>query len=68
MNTEEVALKLVALCREQKWLEAINSLIQSAKAKARGFRNSSYLITMVYLIARKLDFKLPTFAQTTHTK
>ena len=26
MNTEEVASKLVALCREQKWLEAINSL------------------------------------------
>jgi hypothetical protein len=26
MNTQEVASKLVALCREQKWLEAINSL------------------------------------------
>jgi hypothetical protein len=26
MNTEEAASKLVALCREQKWLEAINSL------------------------------------------
>jgi transposase len=49
-------------------LEAINSLIQSAKAKARGFRNRRSLITMVYLIAGKLDFKLPTFAQTTHTK
>jgi transposase len=49
-------------------LEAINSLIQSAKAKARGFRNSRYLITMVYLIAAKLDFKLPAFAQPTHTK
>ena len=49
-------------------LEAINSLIQSAKAKARGFRNSRYLITMIYLIAGKLDFRLPAFAQTTHTK
>jgi transposase len=49
-------------------LEAINSLIQSAKAKARGFRNSRYLITMIYLIAGKLDFKLPAIAQTTHTK
>ena len=49
-------------------LEAINSLIQSAKAKARGFRNSRYLITMVYLIAGKLDFKLPIFAQAIHTK
>jgi transposase len=49
-------------------LEAINSLIQSAKAKARGFRSTRYLITMVYLIAGKLDFKLPAFVQATHTK
>ena len=49
-------------------LEAINSLIQSAKAKARGFRSTRYLITMVYLIAEKLDFKLPDTAQVTHTK
>lgn len=49
-------------------LEAINSLIQSAKAKARGFRNSRYLITMVYLIAAKLDFKLPNVGYATHTK
>ncbi|MFP4433186.1 MAG: transposase, partial [Phycisphaerae bacterium] len=49
-------------------LEAINSLIQSAKAKARGFRNTRYLITMVYLIAGKLDFKLPNLGYATHTK
>jgi transposase len=49
-------------------LEAINSLIQSAKAKARGFRNSGYLITIVYLIAGKLDFKLPPLGYATHTK
>lgn len=49
-------------------LEAINSLIQSAKRKARGFRSTRYLITMVYLIAAKLDFKLPTLTQPTHTK
>jgi transposase len=49
-------------------LEAINSLIQSAKAKARGFRNSRYLITMVYLIAGKLDFKLPDLGYATHTE
>ena len=45
-------------------LEAINSLIQSAKAKARGFRSTRYPITMVYLIAGKLVFKLPAIAQT----
>jgi len=49
-------------------LEAINSLIQSAKRKARGFRSTRYLIIMVYLIAAKLDFKLPTLTQPTHTK
>lgn len=49
-------------------LEGINSLIQSAKAKARGFRNSRYLITMVYLIAGKLDFRLPSLGYPTHTK
>lgn len=41
-------------------LEGINSLIQAAKAKARGFRSTRNLITVVYLIAGKLDLKLPT--------
>jgi len=49
-------------------LEAINGLIQSAKRKSRGFRSSGYLVIMVYLIAGKLDFKLPAIAQVTHTK
>jgi len=33
-----------------------------------GFHSTRYLITMVYLIAGKLDFKLPAIAQVTHTK
>ena len=37
-------------------LEGINSLIQAAKAKARGYRNPGNLITMCYIIAGKLDF------------
>ena len=41
-------------------LEGINSLIQAAKAKARGYRSTRNLITIVYLIAGKLDFRLPT--------
>ena len=49
-------------------LEGINSLIQAAKAKARGFRTTRYLITMVYLIAGKLDFDLPPLGYATHTK
>ncbi|MGH2703689.1 MAG: transposase [Actinomycetota bacterium] len=38
-------------------LEAINSLIQAAKRRARGYRTKKNLITMAYLIAGKLDFQ-----------
>jgi transposase len=41
-------------------MEGINSLLQAAKAKARGYRTSHNLITMAYLIAAKLKFDLPT--------
>jgi transposase len=39
-------------------LEGINSLVQAAKARARGYRNKNKMITIVYLIAAKLQ--LPT--------
>ena len=35
-------------------LEGTNSLIQAAKARARGYRNKKYMITIIYLIAAKL--------------
>lgn len=38
-------------------LEAINSLIQSAKARARGFRTTANLKAIIYLIAGKLDLQ-----------
>jgi len=41
-------------------LEGINSLIQAAKARARGYRTTRNLITMIYLIGGKLNFNLPT--------
>jgi transposase len=41
-------------------LEATNSLLQAAKAKARGYRNDRTFITMAYLIAGRLTFALPT--------
>lgn len=41
-------------------LEGINSLIQLARARARGFRSTENFITMIFLIAGKLNFKLPT--------
>jgi transposase len=40
-------------------LEGINSLIQAAKAKARGYRTVENLITIAYLISGKLEFNLP---------
>jgi transposase len=36
-------------------LEGINSFVQAAKAKARGYRSSHNLKAMIYLIAGKLD-------------
>lgn len=39
------------------FLEGINSLIQSAKTRARGYRNPDNLIAIAYVIAGKLNFK-----------
>ena len=41
-------------------LEAINSLVQAAKRRARGYRTKENLIAMTYLIAGKLEMGLPT--------
>ena len=40
--------------------EDLNSLVQAAKAKARGYRSARNLKAIVYLIAGKLDLALPT--------
>ena len=40
-------------------MEGINSLIQAAKAKARGYRNTRYFKTVIYLTAGKLNFEMP---------
>jgi transposase len=40
-------------------IEGINSLVQAAKAKARGYRSTRNLKAMIYLIAGKLDMQLP---------
>ncbi len=44
-------------------LEGINSLIQAAKARARGYRSKTKMITIVYLVAAKLQ--LPTLTNPT---
>jgi transposase len=41
-------------------LEGINSMIQAAKARARGYRNTKYLKAMIYLLNGKLEFRFPT--------
>ena len=41
-------------------IEGINSLVQAAKARARGYRTTENFITIAYLVCGRLDFKLPT--------
>lgn len=41
-------------------LEAINSLVQAAKRRARGYRSTRNYIAMIYMTAGKLNFELPT--------
>ena len=40
-------------------LEGINSKIQLAKRRARGYANKKNFINMIYLIAGKLKFRFP---------
>ncbi|MBC8204816.1 transposase [bacterium] len=42
------------------FLEGINSLIQATRNRARGFSSLKYFIAMIYMIAGKLNFNLPT--------
>jgi transposase len=41
-------------------MEAINSLVRAAKRRARGYRTDRNYIAMIYIIAGKLSFNLPT--------
>ena len=40
-------------------IESINSLVQAARARARGYRNVDTFKTMIYLLAGRLRFDLP---------
>jgi transposase len=40
-------------------LEGLNSLLQAAKARARGYRTTKNFIAIAYLIGGKFDFGLP---------
>lgn len=39
--------------------EGINSIIQTIKRRARGYKNTKNFIIMIYLVLGKLDFNLP---------
>jgi transposase len=41
-------------------LEGLNSLLQAAKSRARGYRTTKNFIAIAYLIGGKFDFGLPT--------
>ncbi len=43
-------------------LESINSKIQLAKRRARGYRNKQNFINMIYFIAGKLEFDYPHYS------
>ena len=40
-------------------IEGLSSLVQAAKAKARGYRSTRNLKAIIYLLAGKLDMQLP---------
>jgi len=60
-----VETNLKGILAHWKWrltnafMEGLNSVFQATKRKARGYRSSEYLITMLYFIAGKL--RLPHF-------
>ena len=41
-------------------LEGINSVIQAVRNRARRFSSVKYFVAMIYMIAGKLNFRLPT--------
>ena len=44
-------------------IEGINSMAQAARARARGYRSAETFKAMIYLIAGRLQFNLPSIAQ-----
>jgi hypothetical protein len=58
-NAAETAQRLLRGFAHEapRWLESINSLVQAAKAKARGYRSLRNLVPITYLIAGKIDIR-----------
>jgi transposase len=47
--------------------EALNGIVQTVKRKSRGFRTFEYFRCMIYLVASRLTFNLPSPVPSTHT-
>jgi transposase len=45
------------------YMEGLNSVFSATKRKARGYRNPDYLLTMLYLVAGKLNLPKPTHCE-----
>ena len=48
-------------------LEGFNSIFQAAKAKARGYKNTETIKTVIYLLTAKLDFSKVNRFYATHS-
>jgi len=60
MSVRKAILNATDKCWRHITTHLLNGLIQAAKARARGYRTTQNLITMIYLIGGKLNFGLPT--------
>ena len=59
--TRRALLEAGGICKiSNGLLEGTNSLIQAAKARARGYRSKTKMITIIYLIAGNSPTRHPT--------
>lgn len=58
-------VRAIADRRSNAFAEGLNSLIQAAKQRARGFKTATHLIAVIYLIAAKLKHLPPNPMRTT---
>lgn len=59
LNHEAGILRYITSRMTSGVIEGVNSLAQAARARARGYSNPETFKTMIYLIAGRLEFELP---------
>ena len=60
-------VRAIADRRSNAFAEGLNSLIQAAKQRARGFKTAKHLIAVIYLIAARLKHLPPNPMRTTES-